>query len=236
MRAVLVFIMLAGLGYAQQPPVQVPVQPAQTTLPNQQQQSSGDVRPIPDPTILTTQALEKSLAALKELLQTRLASMDEATRILQARADKVPSDVDVAVINLKNLHSEKFASIEKQFEERDVRTKQLADASTTAINAALQAAEKAVANQNISNEKAIIKSESTTSKLLELLAAQISDVKERLGAVENKSLGQTDARTTQQADNGMLIAAIGGVVGIISCAIAIGALFLASRRAATVRR
>lgn len=225
-KVVLISFVLVGLGYAQQPPkYESPVQPAQTTLPNQQQQSSGDVRPIPDPTILTMQALERSLSSLKEVVFTRLNAIDEATRILATRADRVPSDVDVAVNHLKELHVEKFGSIATQFLERDTRTEQLAAAGQLAIKDALQAAKEAVQ-----------KSEGNTIKLLDLLAQQIDDLKGRVGAVENQRLGQINERSTQQNDSGLMISVISGIVGMIGCVVAIGALFLSSRRTTPTRR
>lgn len=223
-RAALISFMMAGLSYAQQ--IQPPPQPVQqTTLPNQQQQSSGDVRPIPDPTILTMQALERSLSSLKEVVFTRLNAIDEATRILATRADKVPSDVDVAVNHLKELHVEKFSSVATQFLERDTRTEQLAAAGQLAIKDALQAAKEAVQ-----------KSEGNTIKLLDLLAQQIDDLKGRVGAVENQKLGQLNERSTQQNDSGLMISVISGIVGMIGCVVAIGALFISARRTAPTRR
>lgn len=189
--------------------------PSQTSVPNQQQQWTGDTRPVPDPTILTTQALEKSVSTLKELIMARLEEIDKATKILAARADKVPSDVDIAVNNLKDLHGEKFASIDKQFEERDVRTEQLAAAGQLAIKDALQAAKELVASQNASNEKAIIKSEGNTTKLLENLDVKIIDLRDRLTAIENKGVGQTTERAAQQTDNTFTLGATAVAITVV---------------------
>lgn len=216
LRFCLIALILAVSAYGQtQTQTQTPTSPTMSgSLPNQQQQS-GDIRPIPDPTVLTMQALERAISTLKELTQTRLSAMDEATRILQARADKVPNEVDVKVLHLQALHDEKFKSIDKQFDERDTRTDQLAAASQLAIKDALQAAKESVVNQNISNDKAIAKSESNTTKLLDLLSLQIADVKERLGAVENKGVGQTIERSSQQTDNSYMIAVAAVIVTVI---------------------
>lgn len=188
---------------------------SQTSVPNQQQQWAGDTRPIPDPTILTTQALEKSVSTLKELILTRLEEIDKATQILAKRADKVPSDVDVAVNNLKDLHGEKFASIDKQFDERDVRTEQLAAAGQLAIKDALQAAKELVASQNISNEKAIIKNESNVNKLLDNQDTKIIDLRDRLTALENKGVGQVTERAAQHTDNTFTLGATAVAITIV---------------------
>ena len=82
-------------------------------------------RPVPDPTTLTTQALDKALLGLEKLIEARLNAMDGATKLLQARADKVPSEVDTKVGHLQALHEEKFRSIALQFQEWDKRSAQI---------------------------------------------------------------------------------------------------------------
>lgn len=206
---------MAAFSYAQVTATATAPSSSQTSVPNQQQQWAGDTRPIPDPTILTTQALEKSVSTLKELILTRLEEIDKATQILARRADKVPSDVDIAVNNLRALHAEKFAGIEKQFQERDVRTEQLAAAGQLAIKDALQAAKELVNSQNTSNEKAIGKNEGNTTKLLDNLDVKIIDLRDRLTAIENKGVGQTTERTAQQTDNSFMVAASAVIVAII---------------------
>lgn len=100
--------------------------------------------PVPDPTVLTTQSLLREVAALKELMESRIDSLEEVI-------------------------GERFQRIDIQFIERDKRTEQLAIASSTAIAAALQAAKEAVGAQNTSNSIAISKSETSTLESLRQL-------------------------------------------------------------------
>ena len=127
--------------------------------------------PVPDPTVLTTQSLLREIAALKELVESRISSVanifDEKIKQVVARTDEVFSRIDV------------------QFIERDKRTEQLAIASSTAIAAALQAAKEAVGAQNTSNSIAISKSETSTLESLRQL----------------RDLFQADSRSTNEKIN-----------------------------------
>jgi hypothetical protein len=70
----------------------------------------SDWRPIPDPTALTTAAVDqataeyrRALASLRELLETRLSAMDKATELLAATVGRVPSEMDKAISGMKEL-------------------------------------------------------------------------------------------------------------------------------------
>lgn len=51
----------------------------------------GDVRPIPDPTVLTTRQVIRETDALREIIETRLDGNDKAIELLQRQADRLPS-------------------------------------------------------------------------------------------------------------------------------------------------
>src|ERR1700688_1108277 len=108
-------------------------------------QTNGST-PNPDPTVLTTLALEREvanlkemmlreLAALKETITTRFGGMDEATTLLREHQEKVPSETDKAILHLRELVDEKFRGVEKQFVERDTRTEQTSRDSKVAVDA-----------------------------------------------------------------------------------------------------
>jgi predicted HTH transcriptional regulator len=154
-------------------------------------QPLAEVRPVPDPTVLTTQQLLREIATSREVIETRLSGMDKAIELLQAAADRYPAFVRAEVKQLQELHEEKFSSIGTQFAERDKRTEQLSLADKTAIAAALQAQKEAAGAQNESNAAANAKTETNFAKLIEqnqalLLEvrrnteAQINDLKSRL--------------------------------------------------------
>src|SRR5579859_5246367 len=123
---------------------------------------SYDLRPVPDPTVLTTQQLQREIGTSRELVEalasgmqrvfeTRLDAMDKAIQLLQAETDRAPARIVQVVDHLRSVHDEKFRSIDKQFLERDTRTEQTSRDSKVAVDAALQAAKEAVGEQNKSN-------------------------------------------------------------------------------------
>ena len=198
----------------------------------------GDLRPIPDPTVLTTAALTREVASLKELMFTRLDAMDKAVDLL----GEIPTDTDKQIGHLKELFTskldvvdERFDSVQTQFIERDTRAEQTSRDSKVAVDAALQAAKEAVAEQNKSSALAIAKSETATTKQIDQLGVQIStatnqlkenidDVKDRLTRIEGEGRGSEAAKTIQQTSNTSLVGVIGLILGAL---IGIGGLVAA---------
>jgi hypothetical protein len=171
--------------------------------------------PVPDPTTLTTQALDRQLEQTQQLVETKLEvvrtridAIDRATEIFQDSLVRVPTDVDKQVGNLRALHDERFNSVTTQiaagfdsvtlqFEERDKRGERESRDNKVAVDAAFAAQKEAASEQNKSNTLAISKSEAATSetinKLEQLVSANIGgltskvdDVKSGLGAVRQE--------------------------------------------------
>lgn len=183
-------------------------------------------RPVPDPTVLTSAALRMGLEALREVLETRLDGMDKAIELLQATSDKFPARIDEKIEALRGVQEEKFRSIQVQFAERDVRTDQTSRDSKVAVDAALQAAKEAVAEQNRSSALAIAKSEASTMKqidqqglLIQTTAKasdeKIDDIKERLTRIEGKGEGASNAKTAGQATGNYIMGIVGLIAGIL---------------------
>jgi hypothetical protein len=193
-----------------------------------------------DPSYLTTQSLTREIGALKEILVTRLDGMDKAIIVLNETRDKIPTEIDTHIKQLRDLILEKFetvqerfTSIQTQFKERDIRVEQTAKDTKVAVDAALQAAEKAVGKQTEAFGLSIAKSETVTSEKISQqgllistmtsgLSSQIIDVKERLTRMESEAKGQADAANNRQASTssnvgivGLIIVGVIGVAGII---------------------
>lgn len=197
----------------------------------------GGQRPIPDPTLLTTQQLLRELTTLKELvfsriegmdeaLRIRLDGMDEATRLLQTQQLRVPSDTDKAIQHLRELTETRFESIEVQFKERDTRTEQTSKDSKVAVDAALQAAKEAVGEQNKSSALAIAKSEASTAKQIDQLQTliattnqasteKIADLKDRLAAVEGRAAGSERTEKSVRDNSSLYVAAAALLAAIV---------------------
>lgn len=198
--------------------------------------------PVPDPTALTTAALIREIDSLRErtshdnrllreIIEARLDGNDAAVQLLRTTTDHIPAAIREAFVALQELHEEKFNSIGIQFKERDVRTDQTSRDSKVAVDAALKAQQEAFAEQNKSSALAISKSEVATTKQIDLISVNISnlakaiddkvsDIKDRLTAIESRSQGVTIQK--QEANQGatqnwaILFGALMGAIGIAS--------------------
>ena len=201
-------------------------------MPAEMRSPIGSV-PVPDPTVLTTQALQREIDSLRErtthdnqllreLIEARLDGNDAAVALLHTATDKIPAAIASSISNLRELHEEKFASIAIQFKERDVRADQTSRDSKVAVDAALKAQQEAFAEQNKSSALAISKSEGATLKQIDLISSSItnlaksfddkvSDIKDRLTTIESRSQGRNDIW-------GFVVGAVGVTVGIATVA------------------
>jgi hypothetical protein len=85
-----------------------------------EQENRQDWRPVPDPTKLTTDAVNavteqyrRDMEALRELLQARLTAMDKATELLAATVGKVPSETDKSISAMKELIDTRLKAMDK---------------------------------------------------------------------------------------------------------------------------
>ena len=199
--------------------------------------------PVPDPTVLTTQQLQREIAALRDLLDvkidglrsvidTRLSAADQTITLLRVRVDQIPENIHQAIERTQELRDEKFKSISIQFLERDTRTEQQSRDAKVAVDAALQAAKEAVGEQNKSNAMAIAKSEATFTKQIDQIGVlvttmskaiddKIDDIKTRIQMIEGSKKGASD-----------LFGVIFGIIGII---VGVGGVALAAIFGLTAR-
>ncbi len=96
--------------------------------------------PIPDPTVLTTQALYREVAALKELIEQRIAAVD--TSIQAAIAARTELDLEI-----QRRTDLQFVLVEQQRVEQKADTKNAVDAALTAQKEAIQKAENGTTKQ-----------------------------------------------------------------------------------------
>ena len=195
--------------------------------------SSEGSTPVPDPTILTTELTRREISALRELLEARLAGMDQAITLTQKTSDQIPAVVAEKVQHLRELNEEKFRSIATQFIERDIRTEQTARDSKVAVDAALQAQKEAAGAQNESNAASISKSEAAFTKQIDQIGViiattskgadeKIDDLKTRLTAVESRK----DEHQKGTDATFAYVAAIIGVVGMVATIITLVVLLV----------
>jgi hypothetical protein len=172
--------------------------------------AQDDRRPVPDPTVLTTQALYREVSALQELIEQRIEGQRE-------------------IIN------QQFYKVEQQFElvERQ-RVEQKKD-TKDAVDAALTAQKEAVREQTSASERSIAKSETATTKQIDQLAAtfantqasllaRIDELKERIVEVDRKAEAPVQQRFGAKEDRSGFYAAIGVGVSLLFVVIGLSTL------------
>lgn len=188
--------------------------------------------PNPDPTALTTKALEAAIANLSQSTDLQITNLKDVLLRVRDQLDQRPAALIEGVTHLRDLliseikkleavFEEKFTRIDGQFVERDKRAEQLAIAASTAIAAALQAQKEAVGEQNKSGAAAIAKSESSflesIRQLNALFANSNQSLDEKITAL-NKRMDLSEGRNSGYAG---LWAFIVGGIGLISVIIGI---------------
>src|SRR5688500_4958172 len=166
----------------------------------------------PDPTILTTQQLGLAIAALEKQINTRLDAMDKAMVVFSDNINRVPTATDRAVGQLKAVIDEtfktvqeKFITVNREFEgiekvlaERKDQLMQATIANNTAIAAAFNAADKASDKQTQAFQKRMDELVDLIQTANKTTDDKISDIKDRVTGIEQRSQGAVAAQATQQ--------------------------------------
>jgi len=173
----------------------------------------AESKPIPDPTKLTTEALTREIASIRELLFNEIAHRGRLTDAqFNALSQKLESEFKSVYI--------KFEGIVQQFMAVDQRTAEQKADTRLAVDAALSAAKDAVRLQTEASQLAQTKSETAFTKQIDgillridqtvrIMDGQISDLKARLDRLEGN-------RSGVGATIGMFIAIAVAVVAIMT--------------------
>jgi cobalamin biosynthesis Mg chelatase CobN len=194
--------------------------------------------PVPDPTLLTTAALQREVAALKELLLMRIDGIVGKQEDFLERLITVPVERDKQIGYLKEvlmtfaserekLVSERFNGVQRQFEERDTRSELWTRDNKLSVDAALTAAKELVNKQNEAFTASIAKSEAATSKQIDQqglliqtsnsgLSGKIDDVKDRITALESEKRGGTESGDHGRSNLSIIVAIAAVVVSVIA--------------------
>lgn len=204
----------------------------------------GDIRPIPDPSRLTMDALASAVDNLKEtqrrdretlekLFDKQFAAYDKALALVQSERDKEPSAavLQETLLKLADVTDQRFVSFEKAVEQRfDAVNLRFAD-STRNVNDTMLAYKSSVEDTNKSNAIAIGKSEAATTKAIDNLGVfantlgkalddKIADTKDRLSTFETRLTSFESRGKGADAVWGYIVGAIGIVIAIATLAIA----------------
>jgi hypothetical protein len=178
--------------------------------------------PVPDPTLLTQQAVDRAISGFREYVDTRLAAMGRATELnavkveqMDARAElergKAAADVERQMAALRefalerishvaDVATEKITGLERMLAERDERVRQAAAEAKTGLDAALTAQSAIAAQTNAATALASNKQEVGFQKLLDQQAAtsraEIEALKNQVGDLKDR-LGRAETLAAQ---------------------------------------
>ena len=168
-------------------------------------------------------------------LEERLMGIDRATALLNESVNRVPTDLQQAVRNLNLVVDERFLSIAKQFDERDVRSERESRDNKVAVDAAFAAQKEAAAQTDVSNAKAIDKSETATNETIKAIAElnrtssnaqsdKTDDLKVRMTTVEGIALGSRQSQGDRQAG----VSGLTQVLSVVIAALILGVALYAA--------
>jgi hypothetical protein len=138
-------------------------------------------RPVPDPTLLTTEQLHREIAAARERSDLLLAGADR-------------------------LMAEKFASVDKQFELIERQRVELKLDTGGAVAAALAAAKESVAKSEAATSEQLKQISQTFATEISGLRESIAEVKERVSESANIKRGGTEKLGAIYALAGFVVA------------------------------
>lgn len=151
--------------------------------------------PVPDPTILTTEALNREISNVRELLKQDIESLGA-------------------------LVEEKFRSVDKQFELiENQRVEQKTDTKAAVVDA-LAAAKEIVREQSANFKEQLTQITLTFSTALAGLTKQVDDMKERVAKIEAIKIGGNEAKGSVYAIAGFVLTLILIVTAIGAFAVA----------------
>jgi hypothetical protein len=159
--------------------------------------------PVPDPTKLTTDAVNaalditrRELVALKDLLGQRMDGMDHAES------------------SRYQMMEERFARVEQ------LRIEQKNDASA-AISAALAAQKEAIGKSEAATKEQITALGTTATTAYDALRRDIDDLKSRVTIVEAMKTGASEQKQSMASGAQMAIAILGLLVAVLSIAVVV---------------
>lgn len=172
------------------------------------QKNTDGWKPIPDPTVLTTELTLREVANLKELMEAKIGAAESAIDRIRERLDTRHAEIREGMQTLQAFFDEKFESISIQFEERDKRQDQGSSSDRLAIAAALQAQKESMGKTEASFTKQLDALQMVMNNIAKASDEKIDDLKTRVTMFEGKTKGIGESW-------GIIVAAGGLATGIL---------------------
>jgi flagellar biosynthesis regulator FlaF len=155
-------------------------------------------RPVPDPTLLTAQALSSLREEMSKWIELRFADIQKQVDRNQLRLDQIPDALSKALGEAEKLTAEKFKGLADQQVQRDNN-----------LALALTAAQKSVSDTNLSTAEAARKAENTFKDQISATQKIIDGLNDRVTRIESASSGAGGAVNWAIAGIGVLSVLIG---------------------------
>ena len=186
-----------------------------------------DVMPTPDPTVLTTAQLLREIASSRAIIEARMDGMDASRKSVEEHLSRVYDDISRQAGHLKELVSERiegadrlvkerFAGVEKQFDERDIRAKAAEAATATGIVVGLQAQKEAAAKSEIAIAEKLNGLAALVDRSLLSQSEKVSDLSSRMDRSEAANLSLSVQRGENKQNIGVLLTACMAAAAFIS--------------------
>lgn len=204
MKTAIVFfiVLMSSVAFSQEPVIPVLPPLGAPGTPVQIQQGS---RPVPDPTTLTAEAIRELRAELTKWIDIVDGNLQSQIDRQTLRLDRIPDELSKTISELEKLTAEKFKGLADQQVQRDNN-----------LALALTAAQKSVSDTNLSTAEAARKAETTFKDQIDGTQKGIDELKDRITRIESASSGAGGAINWVIAGTSILIAIVGGVIGVVS--------------------
>jgi hypothetical protein len=198
-----------------------------TAMPDDRQYPEAEFHHL-DPSPRSVAQLYREIGSLKELLATRMDSLEKAQLDFKADMVRVPTEVTKAVAALDYAIGERFKIHDQRFAAQDAlsltRLSGVEAAFTTAKEAVVQALvaqKEAVAERAKSSEAAVLKAEAATTKQIDALGSLIASGQAALDGKIGDLKDRMNRFQGQHQGVGMAWAALVGAIGMIGGAVAV---------------
>ncbi len=216
------------------------------------------VIPNPDPSAITSEAIDRRVDNIRSIIDARINGMEKAVEVFQADLTRVPTQLDRAIMGLRDVidarlvsmdaalvrdrmlldqlydsvkdltvrvgqlaqvTDQRFAGIAEQFKERDTRTDQRAGDTKLAVDAAFAAAKEATSKIEMGFTKSIDSQQAVQTAQTKATEDKISDLKDRMTALENRTVGITTANAENRTINTDNSTRLFSIIAIIVAAV-----------------
>ena len=192
--------------------------------------SPGSV-PIPDPTARTMESMLREVAALRELLEARDATIKTAIASIKDQLvvaattsrDASTHRQELVVLQLadaEKLVNEKFLGIDRRFSERDDRLKESQASAAQGIVVGLQAQKEAAAKTELALAESLKSLSTLVNTTIAGLTDKVNTLQSRVDKNESFSGGVVSHRTEEKQNIGLIVAVVSVVSVLFSSVVA----------------